>query len=93
MIPDAGERFGGLVERCLAGLLRRTETNELSGLLETSVETRQQYLRAVEVHLDLGCGLDREDADAPEEERPMARIALNCSCSWNFFIPGTFSTT
>lgn len=87
------DRFAVQVEHRLAGLLSPEEAVELSNRLESSGEARGLYLRAVEVHLDLGTALD---ATAPEREREdgketsdMARISLNCSCGWNFFIPGT----
>ncbi len=95
MTPDEREKFAVLVEKRLAGLLDPAETDELSALLETSEEARQLYLRAVELHLDLGSAAALEPADRPtsraarQEVSPMARIALNCSCSWNFFIPGS----
>jgi hypothetical protein len=96
MTPEIRERFAVLVERRLAGLLNKSETYELSRLLETSGEARELYLSAVEFHLDLGTAVGSDVAAGPapalrvrEENNLMARIALNCSCSWNFFIPGT----
>jgi len=53
MTPEKRERFAILVERRLADLLSATEMDELSGMLETSDEARQLYLRAVEFHMDL----------------------------------------
>jgi hypothetical protein len=89
------ERFAVQVERRLAGLLGPRDAAELSSRLEASGEARGLYLRAVETHLDLGTALD---ATAPAAERAdgketivMARISLNCSCGWNFFIPGSTS--
>jgi hypothetical protein len=95
MTPDEREKFAVLVEKRLAGLLDPAETDELSSFLETSEEARQLYFRAVELHLDLGSAAVQEPAARPpspdqrQEVHPMARIALNCSCSWNFFIPGS----
>jgi hypothetical protein len=43
MTPEMRERFAVLVERRLAGLLSESETNELSRLLQTSVEARELY--------------------------------------------------
>jgi hypothetical protein len=87
------KRFAAQVEHHLAGLLTSREIAQLSKLLESSAEARRLYLLAVEVHLDLGTALhataplaEREDG---KETNAMARISLNCSCGWNFFIPGT----
>jgi hypothetical protein len=87
------ERFAGQVERRLAGLLSPRDAAELSSRLDASEEARGMYLRAVETHLDLGTALDATAPDAERDDRKetnvMARIALNCSCGWNFFIPGS----
>jgi hypothetical protein len=90
MSPGTGDRFAALVERRLAGLVILAETEELSGLLERTEGARTLYLGAVELHVDLGSDLVSESSlNVAKEMDPMARMALNCSCGWNFFIPGT----
>jgi hypothetical protein len=88
-----GERFAVQVERRLAGVLSDKDTDELSRFLERFQGARRLYFRAVEIHLDLGTTLGASaptvDRNIEEEKENMARISLNCSCSWNFFIPGT----
>ena len=87
------ERFAGQVERRLAGLLSPRDAAEFSSRLEASAEARGLYLRAVETHLDLGTAIEATAPDAEREDgketNAMARISLNCSCGWNFFIPGS----